>query len=138
DEKTGKEHGWSQATRVNLLPERLALIRFKGTQAMEPIFGKSIPFPLHTSPDPSDAENQFKENEHHDLEFAEPVKWVADFDRAVDIGMGFRIDLQGDEVNGFTRLLVLGVRLAADAAEGKKQVEELFDHHYFSKKGYSI
>lgn len=139
EKKTGKEHGWSQATRVNLLPERLALIRYKGTTALEPIFGEPIPFPLPTSPDPSaDAEAQFKENADHDLEFADPIKWVADFDRAVAIGMGFRVDLNQDEVNGFTRLLVLGVKLASDAEGGKKQVEELFDHHYFSKKGFSI
>lgn len=139
DKKAGKEHGWSQASRVNLLPERLALIRYKGNQAMEPVFGNPIPFPLPTSPDPdADAAKQFKQAAHGDLEFADPIKWVADFDNAVSIGMGFRIDLAPDEVNGFARLLVLGVKLSADATEGKKQIETLFDHHYFSKKGLSL
>jgi hypothetical protein len=137
--KAGKEYGWSQATRVNLLPERLALIRVKGNQLMEPIFGKPIPFPLPTSPDPSpDAGDQFKQNAEGDLEFADAIKWVADFDRAVDIGMGFRVDLAQDEIRGFSRILVLGIKLGADAAAGKKQLQELFDHHYFSKKGFSI
>src|SRR6478752_8877384 len=54
DKKAGKEHSWSQATRVNILPERLALIRFKENNAMEPIFGNTISYPLFTSPDPSD------------------------------------------------------------------------------------
>jgi hypothetical protein len=139
DKKAGKEHGWSQATRVKVLPERLALIRYKGNQAMPPVFGNPIPFPLPTSPDPSpDAGDQFKQNAQGDLEFADPIKWVADFDRAVEIGMGFRVDLAADELDGFTRLLVLGTKLGADAGEGKTQLEELFDHHYFSKKGFSI
>jgi hypothetical protein len=138
DKKVGKEHGWSQATRVNLLPERLALIRYKGNVAMEPIFGKTIPFPLFTSPDPSDADAQFKPNEKGDLEFGDSIKWVADFDRAVESGMGFRVNLAADEVDGFTRLLVLGVKLAADEQEGKKELQELLDHHYFTKKGLRI
>lgn len=137
--KSGKAHGWSQPSRVNLLPERLALIRFKNNTAMDPIFGKPIPFPLHTSPDPSqDAEKQFQQNDDKDLEFAEAIKWVADFDKAVSIGMGFRINLAPDEVNGFQRLAVLGVRIGSDAAESKKQLEELFDHHYYSKKGFTL
>ena len=138
DKKAGKEHSWSQATRVNILPERLALIRFKGNNAMEPIFGNTITYPLFTSPDPSDTDAQFKPNDKGDLEFGDSIKWVADFDRAVEIGMGFRVNLAQDELDGFSRLLVLGVKLSADATEGKKELEELFDHHYFSKKGLRI
>jgi hypothetical protein len=137
--RSGKAHGWSQSSRVNILPERLALLRFKSDKPMEPIFGNPIPFPLHTSPDPAeDAEKQFEQNADKDLEFAEAIKWVADFDKAVSIGMGFRVDLAPDEVNGFKRLAVLGVRIGSDAQESKKQLEELFDHHYFSKKGFTL
>ena len=137
--KAGKINSWTQPSRVRLLPERLALIRVKNGKPMEPIFGNNIPFPLPTSPDPSaSAEDQFKQNADGDLEFAEAVKWVADFDRAVDMGLGFRLDLADDETGGFDKLLVLGVKIGADEEEGKKQVEELFDHHYFSKKGFSI
>jgi hypothetical protein len=139
EKKSGKEHSWSQPSRVNLLPERLALIRYKNNEAMQPIFGNPIPSPLPTSPDPSpDATEQFKQTPTGDLEFEESIRWVADFDRAVEIGMGFRVDLAADELNGFQRLFVLGVRLGADEAEGKKQLADLFDHHYFSKKGLSI
>ena len=137
DKKAGKEHGWSQATRVNLLPERLALIRYKGTTAMEPVFGNVIPYPLFTSPDPAEADAQFKQN-NGDLEFGVSIKWVADFDKAVQSGLGFRINLGPDELDGFTRLLVIGVKLGADEQQGKKELEELIDHHYFSKKGFRI
>ncbi|HTI12874.1 MAG TPA: hypothetical protein VL832_30120 [Puia sp.] len=144
DSKIGKEHGWSQPTRVNLLPERLALIRYKNDVAMEPIFGQPIPSPLPTSPDPSasseggDPNAQFQQTPQGDLVFADSVRWVSDFDRAVALGMGFRVDLAPDEVNGFQRLAVLGVRLSADAETGGGQLGELFDHHYFSKKGFSL
>ena len=137
--KAGKINSWTQPSKVRILPERLALIRIKSGKQMEPIFGRHIPFPLPTSPDPSASkEEQFKPDTNGDLEFAEVVKWVADFDRAIDMGLGFRIDLANDEVDGFEKLLVLGVKLGADKEHGKKQVEELFEHHYFSKKGFGL
>lgn len=137
--KSAKEHGWSQPTRVNLMPERLAVIRYRNGQPMAPIFGNPIPFPLATSPDPApDAGDQFKQTADGDLELGEAIRWVADFDHAVEAGMGFRIVLGQEEQDGFERLLVLGVRLGADASEGKARLEELIDHHYFSKKGFSI
>ncbi len=138
--KAGKEHGWSQPSRVNLLPERLALILYKDGKLRDkdPIPGNPIPYPLPTSPDPSpDAGNQFTDA-NGDLEFAEPIKWLADFDHAVDIGMGFRVKLKPDEVDRITRLLILGVKLGADADEGRKELQDLFDHHYFSNKGFSL
>lgn len=138
EQKAGKDKGWTLPTRVTLLPERLALIRVKDGAPMEPVFGRPIPYPLPTSPDPAAMEEQFVTDEHGDLVFGEQIRWVADFDRAVEIGMGFRLPLAPDEVNGFERLLVLGVRLAAGADEGRKLLEELFDHHFFSKKGFSL
>lgn len=136
---SGKEHSWSLPSRVNILPERLALIRFKKGLPMEPVFGNTIPSPLPTSPDPSaDADKQFEQTPDGDLVFADVIKWVADFDRAVQIGMGFRLNLAPDELDGFERLMVLGVRIGADESEGKKQLETLFDHHFFTKKGLQL
>lgn len=139
-QKIGKDHSWSQPTRVNLLPERLALILIKGNKAKDAIFGNPITYPLVTSPDPSaEAGKEIKQNDDEaELEFADSIKWVADFNRAVEIGMGFKVDLEPDETRGFTRLLVLGVNLSANEIQGKAKLEELFDHHFFSKKGFSI
>lgn len=136
--KANKINSWTQPSKVNILPEKLALIRVRNGVALEPIFGNRIPYPLHTSPDPSDSENQFKQDQNKDMEFAEPIEWLANFDRAVDIGMGFRITLKEDEFEGFEKLLVLGVKVSADETEGQLELEELFDHHTFSKKGMSL
>lgn len=136
---TGKQHSWSQPTTVNLMPERLALILTHRGKQKEPIFGKPIPFPLHTSPDPSvDAKDQFKQTDDHDLEFGDDIRWVADFDRAVEIGMGFRVNLEAEEARGFSSLMILGVRLSSDDQNGKLELQNLFDHHFYSKKGFAL
>ena len=137
--KAGKKNSWSQPSRVNLMPERLGFIRFKNNAAMDPLFGNTIPFPLTTSPDPDPgAGDQLKQTPQGDIEFAESIRWLADFEQAVKIGMGIVIDLARDEENGFERLLVLGVRISSDAADGRKQLENLFEHHYYSKKGFTL
>jgi hypothetical protein len=136
--KANKINSWTQPSKVNILPERLSLIRVKNGIPQAPIFGNKIPYPLHTSPDPADSEEQFKQDENKDMVFADSIKWLADFQRAVDIGMGFRITLAPDELDGFEKLLVLGVKLAADETAGQLQIEELLDHHTFSKKGLSL
>lgn len=138
DKKAGKEHSWSQASRVTLLPERLALILFNGNVAKEPVFGSTITYPLYTSPDPNDTGAQLKQTDSGDLEFGESIRWLADFDRAISCGMGFKVNLSPEETRGFSRLLILGVKLGADSKSGQQAVQELFQHHYFSQKGFSV
>jgi hypothetical protein len=54
------------------------------------------------------------------------------------VGMGVRIPLsQAEAQNGFTRVMVLGLRLTSDAGDGAKLFSELIDSHRFSD-GISI
>ncbi len=67
------------------------------------------------------------------------TKWLFDFDEAVKVGMGFKINLNSDLYDeGFDRLFVLGVKLSADEMEAKTALEELFEHHHFGSSGFSI
>ena len=67
------------------------------------------------------------------------TKWLFDFDEAVKVGMGFKINLNPDVYHkGFDRLFVLGVKLSADKMEAKTVLEELFEHHHFGTSGFSI
>ncbi len=67
------------------------------------------------------------------------TKWLFDFEAAVDLGMGFKVDLSPDVYQaGFDRLFVLGIKLSADAQEGKRLIEDLFAHHHYGNTGFSI
>lgn len=67
------------------------------------------------------------------------TQWLFDFEKAVDVGMGFKINLSKSVYdNGFDRLFVLGVKLSADEEEGKNSIEALFKHHHFGNSGFSI
>jgi hypothetical protein len=130
---------WSQPAVVTALPERLVLLGFRnGIQVMNEL-GAAIPSPLTVGPNPlADPQDQMRPD-GSDLEFGDDLRWLADFDEAVRVGMGFRVNLGAEDVrDGFDQLLVLGVRLSTDADEGRELVESLFAHHQRSAVGFGL
>ena len=85
-------------------------------------------------------ENNFKPTDEGDLNIPKEVHWIIDFDKAVENGMGFRVNLTPKNENGVDRLFVIGLRLSADEkiTGGQKLLTDLFDHHYYSSKGFSL
>ena len=62
-----------------------------------------------------------------------------DFDEAVAMGLGFRVDLTAAQARqGFTRLMVLGVKMGADSETARKSLEELLRNHQFGDAGFSL
>src|SRR5262249_8804832 len=65
--------------------------------------------------------------------------WMTDFDRAVECGMGFKVDLIETQWRaGFDRLLAIGVRLSADEIESKRLIESLIDNHYYGGARFNL
>jgi hypothetical protein len=140
DKVETKQLSWTQAAKVNLLPDRFVVMGYVGdTMAFGPVIGNPIPSPLVVSPDPSAAsENQMRQ-EGDEIIVGEDMKWMVDFERAIDVGMGFKIDLTPQQArDGFDRIIVLGVRLSADDEESKKLLETLIYSHQYGRSGFSI
>ncbi|MCI0690027.1 MAG: hypothetical protein L0Y54_22750, partial [Sporichthyaceae bacterium] len=130
---------WSQPAVVTALPERFVLLGYRnGVEVLNQI-GAPIPSPLAVGPNPlADPQHQIRPD-GADLELGDELRWLANFDEAVRVGMGFRVDLSNDDVrHGFDQLLVLGVRLSADHHDGKELVETLFGHHQRSAVGFGL
>lgn len=140
DSVESKGRSWSQAPKVSLLPDRLVLIGYIGDSVAFEVLGNPIPSPLIAGPDPSLPEDeQMRPDANGDLFIPEDMKWMVDFERAVEVGMGFRVNLTVDQaLRGFDRLVVLGVRLSADEQGGKELVETLFEHHHYTRTGISV
>lgn len=141
EETESKLQSWTQAPRVNTLPERLVLLGYDANQT-EPVLsvlGAPIPSPLITGPNPLAGEDDQLKGENGEITVSEDMKWMVDFEAAIAKGMGFKLDLDPIRFRtGFDRLFVLGVRLGADKDEGKLALETLFEHHAQSRKGLSI
>ena len=87
-----KMRSWTAPARVSVLPDRFVVI---GYQDGKPVFdasGSAIPSPLVAGPDPSaPAGQQLQQDEQGDLVVPADMKWMVDFESAVEVGMGIKI-----------------------------------------------
>ncbi|MDQ6701403.1 MAG: hypothetical protein M3Z36_14585 [Acidobacteriota bacterium] len=134
-----KQSPWSQAPRVNHLADRFVVRGYNGTvQTLEAI-GGVISLPLYVGPDPSADPAETIHPVKDDLFVPDELQWLVDFDRAVNAGMGIRIDLTPEQARtGFDRLLILGVQLSANESDATAAVEDLLAHHHYGRSGLSI
>ena len=135
-----RENAWSRAPKMNILPDRFVFIGFEGTNPAVVEVGRAVPTPLIAGPDPSAPQDQqLRHDPAGNLVVPEELKWMTDFDRAVEVGMGFRINLNPTQAtNGFDRVLVVGLRLSADQQRAKSELETLFRNHSFSQSGFAV
>jgi hypothetical protein len=136
DPETLKQESWNQAPRTDIMPERFVVMGYAGGKEIFRVAGKVIPSPLMLGPDP--LEDAFRQ-ENGDLLVGESIAWIYDFDKAVDAGMGVKIDLDEPYASqGFERLLVLGLRLSSSEQDNRALLEELVDNHHYSPDGMSL
>ncbi|MGH9881172.1 MAG: hypothetical protein ACRD6N_07020, partial [Pyrinomonadaceae bacterium] len=120
------------------LPERL-LFRFFGQsdhQLGPEILGGLIPDGLELGFDPT-RENGFKRN-GGDLQLPPEIRWQADFDEAIKVGMGISVPLDRlGNPSRIERLVVLGVRVLSDEKQSSALLEQLIQDHRYTD-GFSI
>ncbi|MGK2902131.1 MAG: hypothetical protein ACSLE7_04520, partial [Mycobacterium sp.] len=136
----GEDHsGWRRAPMAALLPERFVVMLHSGT-TVRSVLGGPISEPLYVGPDPAGPpEDRITPHDDGTLSIPDPLSWMFDFPAAEQAGMGIRIALTPAEVErGFDRIVVIGVRLSCDAADGKTAFEELLTGHHFSRAGLEL
>jgi hypothetical protein len=139
DQLTTRPTSWSRAARVELLPERLVLIGYTGSEIALTAVGEPIPPTLIVSPDPSAPPEQMLKPIDDTLQIPDDIAWMFDFERALAVGMAFRVDLTPAQAEaGFDRLIVLGVRLGDSPAGAKGLLEGLLEHHLYSRSGLEL
>ncbi len=136
-----KQHSWARAPKVTMLPDRFVFLGYAGSgPPLVVVADNPVPSPLIVGPDPSAPEQeQLRQDEDGEIIVPDEMRWMVDFDRAVQVGLGFRIDLNETQATrGFDRVLVVGLRLSADEAAAKSELETLIEHHRFSRTGFSL
>lgn len=135
-----KRQAWTHAPKLQFLPDRFVFIGYRGGQATKVAIGNPVPSPLLAGPDPSaPKEQQLRHDPAGNLLVPDELRWISDFDRAVEVGMGLRIDLsEAEAAGGFDRVLVIGLRLSADAQVAKAELETLLRHHSYSRTGLAL
>lgn len=130
---------WSRAPQVALLPERFVLVAYSKTGAPLTVIGNLIRTPLIAGPDPNAPPEEQLKPVNDTLQIPEPLAWMFDFEKAIAVGMAFRIDLNAEQASeGFERVIVLGLRLGDSPEQGQQNLERLLEHHLHSRTGLEI
>ncbi|MEP7012244.1 MAG: hypothetical protein ABJC13_18125 [Acidobacteriota bacterium] len=133
-----KPLGWSDTPRSPVMPDRFAVVLERGKDSRT-VWGNLVPDDLPLGPDPLQAEGFLTRDETtHRLKISDDLRWLIDFAQAEAVGMGVRIPLtRVESIEGFSRILVIGLRLSTDRAGSAGLVSRLFESHRYSQ-GVSI
>jgi len=118
-----KASQWTRAAFTDVLPERWIVVGYQGNAAGQvlavgPLIANSLPLgPAPQGPGPGADDG---------------MRWVTDFDRAVQAGMAFRITLTGPQTRGFNRIVVLGLRSNLRSADSVKRLSTLLEAHHYT------
>lgn len=134
-----RQSSWSRAPRVTIPPDRFVFIGYEQGAQTVVALGAPVETPLFVGPDPGAPEDEQLREEDGDLVVPDQLRWLSDFDRAVEAGMGLRVPLTPAQAErGFDRVLVLGVRLSADEAASKQELETLLRNHSRRRTGLAV
>ena len=118
-----KSGQWVSAPVTNVLPERWVVIGYQGNAAGAVLaVGPAIPETLQVGPAPTSAGP-----------LSDPgMKWVTDFNTAIQVGMAFRIPLTPVQQRGFNRLVVLGLKTGLAAKDAAARLGDLLQAHHYT------
>jgi len=118
-----KPNQWNVAPFTNVLPERWIVIGYQDNAAGQVLAtGPQIADQLAVGPDPSTAS----------VSTDSGMRWISDFNTAIQAGMAFRIPLTPVQQRGFTRLVVLGLKSTLDPASTATRLADLLQAHHYT------
>ena len=136
---TVSKTSWQQSPKAKALPDRFVITCFRDGQPPKQAITLAVPDSLPVGPDPSLPDSQQIKSENGELLLNEDLKWMTDFDKAIEVGMGIKINLAPAEWDsGFDSLIVLGLKLSVDEKEGQHALENLLLSHYHSSHGFGL
>ncbi len=134
------QSAWAEAPTFTILPDRFVFLGYQGNDPPVVVAGRPVPATLFAGPDPSaDEADRLHHDKDGNLVVPEPLRWLSDFTRAEQDGMAMRVPLTAVQAaRGFDRVLVIGVRLNADATAAQREIQTLLQHHAWGRTGVSL
>lgn len=136
-----KPDSWSKQPVSYVMPDAFVIYAYGNDGST--IYHKmnSIPDELKMGIDPSldpkedtmSFDQQDVNGLENELVTDDKVDWMLDFEAAIAKGMGAKLDLSGSQFQeGFSKILVVGVKSTMNVDESKNRVESLFNSHHFT------
>ncbi|GIH07763.1 hypothetical protein Rhe02_58300 [Rhizocola hellebori] len=127
---------WHRAPEARGLPERWVVVAYRGSQKVRQAVSEPVREGLALTPrlsgDTDDDESVDISGDG--LAIPPELRWAYDFDEAVAAGMAVRMPIDAiDAEDGFTTILVYGVRAAETATDQAAQLADLLTAHRYSR-----
>ncbi len=129
---------WTQGARARLLPDKFQVLGFAGGRQVVSVTGAAVPATLAVSPDPAAADQISVNEQTGALHVPDDLRWLVDFDRAVQVGMGVRVPLTDRIREGLDRLVVFGLREGATPAQSAAALADLITRRLRGPDGFSL
>ncbi len=138
-----KPHDWSNPPQCRTMPDffevRLYHKEINNDIEEHVLYkrkaGRLIPSPLVVGPNPI-SEDQIDNTNFDETAFGPEAKWLFNPQEAEDKGMLIKVDLNdlspGKIEEGFSRVMVLGIRTASSHLQDISSLESLVDHHHYT------
>jgi hypothetical protein len=119
--------------RADALPDRFVILTYSAGRQIHEVVGRPIPDDLALAPNAAQSDTWLaRDRATGKMSVPAALRWLVDFDAAVDVGMGVRIALQAPfDTTGFDRLVAIGVRSATPPDEGTANLERLLAKHRY-------
>jgi hypothetical protein len=135
-----KEKTWSKAPHSRVMPNRFVVGAMRNGSFRYLEAGKELGNQeLIVGLDPSTFDSTgFAYDADKNLIVEDSIRWMTDFNVALQEGMAVSFELNEDDWNhGFDKLFVLGVK-NTNAQQGKKLLEDLLENHHYAADGASF
>jgi hypothetical protein len=129
---------WTQGAQARLLPDRFQVLGYVGDQQVVSVTGAPVPATLAVSPDPAASDQLSVDPATGALHVPDALRWLTDFDRAVQAGMGLRIPLTDPIRDGLDRLVVFGLRPGRTPQQSAADLTDLITRQLRSPGGYAL
>ena len=115
---------WTKAPSTNVLPERWIVMGYQSAASPGQVLfvGSTIADSLAVGPDPNGP----------GMTTDDGMRWMADFNRAIQVGMGCKIPLTGAQTRGFARIAVFGLRTDLTPTEATARLSDLIQGHHYT------
>ncbi|MGZ5245714.1 MAG: hypothetical protein ACXWV5_01410 [Flavitalea sp.] len=132
-----KDKEWNNQPVCGGMPDRFVAITMNGSSYQHIKVGNAVTenLPVGIDPNAPDNDSNFKADAEGNLQIPDSMKWMFDYDKAVEEGMGITLKLTAEQYeSGFDRVIVIGTK-NSDAAAGQAAAEKLFTNHIYSEDG---
>ena len=129
---------WTRAARSGVLPDRFAVVTVSGGRVTNVAQGAPVPANLALGFDPSAPEGRFSLDNDGNLVVDPAMRWLVDYDEAVNQGMAITVAITPDEARaGFDEVFVVGLA-GGDAIAGADRLAAMIDAHHYTASGLSL